>query len=106
MEVTRVDAFEGAMSLFGAMHDQAMGKEYWRQGVLREEWDNIIVDTIMTCFDTGKAETGISINNGSTWIIVEQYESEEAANAGHARWVESMKRDPTQELHDLNLWGQ
>jgi hypothetical protein len=105
MEVTRVDAFEGALSMLGALKDQALGNEYWRKGCLREAWDDIIIDTIMTVFDTGKAETGVSIDGGSNWIVVEQYESEEAANAGHAKWIESMKRDPEQELHDLNLWG-
>ena len=100
----RVNPFVGMMSTFEAMKDQVLGNEYWREGAMTEEFDGIIVDTIKTVFDTGKPETGIQVN-GAPWVIVEQYESEEEAKAGHAKWAASMKANPKQELKDINLWG-
>lgn len=99
----KVNAFVGAMSLFGALKDQALGNEYWRDGCLTESWDNIVVDTIMTCFDTGMPETGIQINN-EPWVIVEQYDTPEEAIQGHAKWIKFMKENPNVELIDIDVW--
>lgn len=92
------------LSMIDALNNRTIGNEYWREGALTEKWDNIVVDTIMTVFDTGKAETGICIDDG-IWVIVEQYETPEEAKIGHEKWIASMKENPKQELHDINVWG-
>ncbi len=66
--------------------------------------------TIDTCFpsDTHIWETGIE--RDGEWTIVEQYESKEAAIAGHAHWVEvimalrSLKHHK-KKLVDLDLYS-
>lgn len=100
----RVNPLIGILSTYDALKDQALGNEYWRDGCLTEKWDNIIVDTIMTCFDTGMPETGIQ-TDGNNWTIVEQYETKEDAISGHAKWVKYMKENPTAKLTDINVWG-
>lgn len=62
-----------------------------------------MVDTCIA-FDTQQWETGIS-RDEEDWIIVEQYEDRELAEAGHNRWVAALKADPTMELEDINLWN-
>ena len=99
----KVDPFMGALSLFDALKDQALGNEYWRDGCLTESWDNITVDTIMTCFDTGLPETGIQ-RNIEPWIIVEQYSTPEDAEKGHAKWIKVMKENPNTKLIDIGVW--
>jgi hypothetical protein len=94
----------GIISTFEAQKDQILGNDYWRDGKLTDEFDNIVVDTVMTTFDTGMPETGISQDYGENWIIVEQYETKEEATIGHASWVKKMKEDPNQKLKDIGLW--
>jgi hypothetical protein len=99
-----MDAITGVMATIDAMKDAAMGNKPWRDGALREEFDGVIIDTTLTVFDTGKAETGISTDSGGSWTIVEQYEDVGAAKSGHEKWVKLMKENPKRELKDLNLW--
>ena len=73
-----------------------------RKDVFRDNFDGITVDTVKA-FDTGVWETGIE-KPGLGWVIVEQYESRDDAEAGHARWVNDMKKDPKAELSDV-LWS-
>ena len=70
--------------------------------VYREEWEGIIVDTCVG-FDTGAWETGVKREGG--WTIVEQYEGEDDAKAGHEKWVAELRQDPKVELRDIDFWG-
>jgi hypothetical protein len=99
----KVDPLMGALSLFDVLIDRTLGNEYWRDGCLTESWDNIVVDTIMTCFDTGLPETGIQRNN-EPWVVVEQYDTQEDAEKGHAKWIKIMKEDPNTKLIDIGVW--
>ena len=74
-----------------------------RTDALRDEFDNIVVDTCCA-FDTGTWETGISKNSGEDWKIVEQFPSQEDALKGHKNWVDTMKQNPDIELKDVGVW--
>lgn len=75
--------------------------------VARLEQGDLVVDTCVAP-DTGKFETGIShpdYDEGH-FIIVEEYEDEEAAKEGHERWVAAMTASELpDELLDVDLWG-
>lgn len=102
MEVKRVNPIVGMLSTCDALKDQALGNEWWRHDTLTDEIGDTTVDTILDCFDTGKPETGI--NRDGSWIIVEQYYSEEAARAGHAKWVKAITENPMMDLKDIHVW--
>lgn len=56
--------------------------------------------------DTGIYETGIHrLPDFPNWCIVEQYETEEEALAGHEKWVALITKDPDAHLVDIDLWG-
>jgi len=76
----------------------------YRDDVFRTELDNgIVIDTCIG-FDTGIWETGV-LKPDLEWVIVQQYKSRSEAQEGHAEWVNSMKKNPTQELTDI-LWSK
>jgi len=61
------------------------------------------VDTCRVTDSEQAYETGVehpSFNEGQ-WVIVEMYDTESQARAGHARWVEAMKMPP-KELLDVS----
>lgn len=55
------------------------------------------VDTVY-CDDTEMYETAIWKEKGNPMIIVEEYETKEQAVAGHLKWVEFVKTEPTEAL--------
>lgn len=100
--VKQISPTEMLLSTLEAYKDMAIGNNYWRDGALTTEIGDIIIDTIMTVFDTGLPETGIK-RKGSDWIIVEQYETLEQAIKGHDKWIESVKSNPNQKFIDINI---
>lgn len=64
---------------------------------------DIIVNTALPG-DTQIWETGVRKPN-TEWIIVEQYEDEEHANAGHHKWVKLLTEYPDFPVKDINLWS-
>ena len=106
-DVKRISPITGLFSTIEMMRDQSLTMiRRQLDGVLRDDWDQIIVDTCHAP-DTGEWETGVSQHGGnsSSWVIVEQYCDRDAAVAGHAKWVESLRADPTQTLTDIDVWG-
>ena len=104
--VKRITPMGGILSTFGQLADMAReemitGKPPERGQFYRDEWDNITVDTCRA-FDTGEWETAIM--RGGDWTVVEQYGHEDA-KAGHDKWVQAMKDDPSRNLNDIDLWG-
>jgi hypothetical protein len=78
--------------------------EQLRKDMFRLEEKGWVVDTCQAA-DTEKWETGIFQNGlGGDCLIVEQYGSREEAEKGHERWVSLMRKNPKQELPDLNVW--
>ena len=73
-----------------------------RGGALTFKVGAITVDTCVA-FDTGKWETGI--DRGKGWVVVEQYDTEDEAKAGHTRWINAITAKPDMPLRDLDLWG-
>lgn len=59
-----------------------------------EKWMTIDTCAVSDCGDF-EYETGIQspLYNGGKWVIVE-YKTREEAEAGHERWVETMKNPP------------
>lgn len=105
-KVTSVNPMMGALSFFGTMKDQALGKDVsGRATAMTDKIGDITVDTCIPD-DTGVWETGIRREAvEGEWIIVSQYESDEEAEEEHKKWVALMKEEPTCELKDLNNWN-
>jgi hypothetical protein len=72
------------------------------QKIARFDDGDLFVSTILAN-DTGKYETGISheVYNPKI-VIVEEYETEEQAIAGHAKWLKVMQENPAKELTDVS----
>lgn len=95
-------------SILDAMRDGALGIPLaHRADVFNDEFDGIEVDTCSPP-DTGTWETGVQRGkdegSGGGWVIVEQYASRQAAEAGHARWVALLRENPLRELRDIDLF--
>lgn len=106
-DVKRIDPLVGVFATLSSMKDVAMGGTVeGRDDVFRHDEPDggFIVDTC-AAFDTHEWETGIYPKADGKCVIVEQYPNREAAETGHAKWVESMTADPTQELNDIDIWG-
>ena len=99
----KISTLQGVMSTLDAMaHPESLEKV--RKDVFRDELPGgCVVDTCVG-FDTGIWETGIA-PTGDSYTITEQYPNRDAAKTGHDKWVQSMKDNPTQELTDVNVWG-
>lgn len=97
--VKRIDVVE---ALCETIQLVAHGFNPYRSNAFRDEWDDIIVDTVVA-YDTNMWETGIMVE-GKGWVVVEQYENREEAEKGHAKWVKRMKSNPRYELKDIDLW--
>ncbi len=54
--------------------------------------------------DTNLWETAVQRGHQSM-VIVEQYPDSDNAHVGHAKWVGSLKTNPKQVLHDINIFG-
>lgn len=66
-------------------------ENYEERKIGRFEKDGLFVSTVFAT-DTGFYETGVahpSYNDGAI-IIVEEYDSKEAAENGHKKWIEKM----------------
>jgi hypothetical protein len=84
------------------MSDILLGKELdERKTAITDTVGEITIDTCIG-FDTSKWETGI--DKGAGFDIVEQYEDEESAKLGHAKWVNAIKSNPNVDLPNLTLW--
>jgi hypothetical protein len=86
----------------------AMMDNYEERKVERYEKGGLIIDTCSVTDSTQPYETGIchpKYNDGE-WVIVEQYDTEEDARLGHAKWVKKMtsKRLP-KTLNDVSESG-
>ena len=78
--------FDGMMGMLGNYDDRM---------VARHETDGLLVDTCMVTDSDSPYETAVchpEYNNDSL-VIVELYETEEDAQAGHDRWVAIMTAD-------------
>jgi hypothetical protein len=75
-------------------------RQSWRDTALTSEVGDITIDTCYAT-DTRHWETGIRHprQNEGNWIIVEYYQSEDAAKEGNAKWVEFVTKTPEAELH-------
>ena len=101
----KVDALTGFLATLDALAASEQGVAPHRENVLRTEWGGIIVDTCVG-FDTGEWETGImrDSHRDGACEIAEQYENEEQAKAGHAKWVALLQADPNATCPALMLW--
>jgi len=75
--------------------------QVWRH----EHEDEWVVDTCATQDGGERYETAVrhlKIENG-VCVIVEEYDSAEAAQKGHERWVEKLKATPIAELVLVNV---
>lgn len=79
----------GINALFGTMKmiTQPTAYEASRKAAFTDKIGEVVVDTVCP-IDTGRWETGIKVG---AWIIVEQYSGEEAAKAGHEKWVQKVR---------------
>ena len=79
------------------------GKASDRDNAFRYEKNEICIDTCIA-FDTGYWETGIDDSRyDNSWIIVEEYDSEELAKLGHDSWVGKLTSDnPPETLKDVH----
>ena len=89
--------------VFSTMKMIALGGNSARKEPLTDEWDNIIVDTCEAA-DTYFWETGIK-RDSKSWVIVEQYENEVKAKEGHDGWVTLLKKNPDEEIFDIDIFG-
>ena len=92
-------------SVLSGIQTKAMNGEIeGRDDVLRDEFNDIIVDTVCA-FDTHIWETGIKKegDSGYTWVIVSQYKDRDEAVIKHKKWVEHMKKSLDKKPRDINL---
>lgn len=99
-KINEISPIEGILSTISSM---AHPENNDRSDVFRDEFGDIIVDTVSPC-DIKVWETGI--NRNGDWIIVEQYEDRESAKEGHKKWVNLLKENSNVELEDINVWGE
>ena len=72
---------------------------------LTDKIGDITIDTSLPS-DTHIWETGIKrLSIEGEWVIVEQYETEEAARIGHKKWVELMTAMPHALIKDIDQWS-
>lgn len=65
--------------------------------------EKYMIDTVFAC-DTQMYETGIMYtdeNKSNGWIIVEEYSTKKAAEAGHNKWVKYIKRYKPKRLFSI-----
>ena len=76
-------------SLFGFF---SMANDYEQRAVARREADGLLVDTCKVTDSRHDYETAVShlAYNDGKWVIVEVYDTEEQARAGHDKWVKVM----------------
>ena len=101
---TTIKSLAGALDFIKSLAtgEAEANVEETRKDVFRTEENGWLVDTCCA-FDTHKWETGIETNTVSM-TIVEQYPDRIDAQKGHDKWVESMRKDPTQDLPYINVW--
>ena len=97
--VKHVDPFEGIRTI---LRELAFPGSRRRHNALTDEVAGQTIDTCLT-LDTGCWETGIQ--RGRNWVIVERYESEDAAHSGHTKWCEALRSQPDMVLHDIDPCG-
>lgn len=95
-----VNPLNNPLKLFATVLDGLTGSNNdFRANALTDEFDGITVDTACPP-DTDKWETGVC-RKSDTWIIVEQYPNKIAAEIGHKKWVEKLKKEPNIKLVDI-----
>ena len=69
--------------------------------------DDLFVDTCRVSDSTKPFETAVShpAFNDNNLIIVELYDTEEAAKEGHLRWIDKMLNNPPLQLIDVSTAG-
>lgn len=84
------------------LFDFLFSEPYEDRAVARHESDGLIIDTCAVNDGDMPFETGISskLYNGGKWVIVEAYETKEAAQIGHDKWVDVMLTNPPTVLKD------
>ena len=96
----KISATEMAFATLMAQRDQILGKEPpERATALTTEVGATTVDTVIA-FDTKVWETAIR-RDSKRWNIVEQYDDEAGAKAGHAKWVKLITEKPNAELPSI-----
>lgn len=109
-QIKRITPMEGVMDTLSMMKESIMAggvdNMAHRQDILREEFNEIIVDTCEAP-DTGCWETGISSpeSNDGNFVIVEQYQDKTKAQKGHRKWLRRMKKNPAMKRKDIDLWN-
>ncbi len=77
-------------------------KQYNEASYLSSDVNNASIDT---CYvkETNKYETGIShpAFNEWHWVIVEEYDDEITAKAGHEKWIKTFEKWLPKELKDV-----
>jgi len=101
--VTKVDGLFTSLSMMrglatGELQEQV---DELRKNALNDKVNSQTIDTVMA-FDTYKWET--AIQRKDKWVVVEQYDNENKAHEGHAKWVKAITKTPNMELIDLELW--
>lgn len=79
-----------------------MADNYEDRAIDRFEKDDLVIDTCAVSDGDKPFETGVTHPdyNGGYWIVVEAYETKEAAKDGHARWIDTMTGDLPVKLSD------
>lgn len=72
------------------------------QQIKRHDDGELLVSTVLAG-DTGLYETGVSHEEYHPEIvIVQEYKTEEQAIEGHAKWLQKMLDDPSQDITDVS----
>ena len=101
--VTKVDGLFTAISMMRELETGELKNKVGelRKNALNDKVNSQTIDTVMA-FDTYKWET--AIQRKDKWVVVEQYDNENEAHEGHAKWVKAITETPNMELIDLELW--
>lgn len=99
--MTYFDPMESMLKMAMGLVDGSIDES--RQDTFTDETDKgVVIDTVCP-IDTGYWETGILKSADDSWVVVEQYDSREAAEEGHKSWFQLMVLNPDRELNDVLL---
>jgi len=80
-----------------------MMDNYEDRKVANDEINGAVIDTVSVSDSEQPYETGVkheSYNKGA-WVIVEMYDSEEEAEIGHSKWVDTFRKGLPETLTDV-----
>jgi hypothetical protein len=83
-----------ALSNGAIMNESRSSHKVWRDATE----GGITVDTCF-CVDTQLYETGVK--RGGIWYILEEYDTEQEAEANHKKWLAEVTAKPDMELWDI-----